>query len=56
MKARKAVPGQEAGEGEAGPSNGKGKGKEVDPSSEPKPVSISPRKPISADTAEAVYL
>lgn len=29
-KAKKAVPGQEAGEGQAGPSNDKGKGKEVD--------------------------
>ena len=29
-KAKKAVPGLAAGEGEAGPSNDKGKGKEVD--------------------------
>ena len=55
-KAKKAAPEQEAGAGEAGPSNDKGKGKEVDGSSEPKPVSISTRQPIYADTAKAVYL
>ena len=55
-KAKKAVPGQEAGAGEAGPSNDKGKGKEVDGSSELKPVSISTRQPIYADTAKAIHL
>ena len=55
-RAKKAVPGQGAGAGEAGPSNDKGKGKQVDRSSEPKPVSISPCQPISADNAEAVCL
>ena len=55
-KAKKAAPEQEAGAGEAGPSNDKGKGKEVDRSSELKPVSISPHQPISADTAKAIHL
>ena len=55
-KVKKAAPEQEAGAGEAGPSNDKGKGKEVDRSSEPKPVSISPHQPISADTAKAIHV